>query len=108
MPHAQQCHTQACAVTTPPVSWLLLSSSVHKLVSCPMLSGMRPDHANTTSERFDSETRSGAGGWRQMNQSYEQQHMRRSEEHTSELQSLMRTSYADFCLKKKTPEIIQN
>src|SRR3546814_5206701 len=26
----------------------------------------------------------------------------RSEEHTSELQSLMRNSYADFCLKKKT------
>src|SRR3546814_4520263 len=26
---------------------------------------------------------------------------RRSEEHTSELQSLMRISYADFCLKKK-------
>src|SRR3546814_1014036 len=25
----------------------------------------------------------------------------RSEEHTSELQSLMRTPYADFCLKKK-------
>src|SRR3546814_6435762 len=25
----------------------------------------------------------------------------RSEEHTSELQSLMRTSYADFCLKNK-------
>src|SRR3546814_1612081 len=29
---------------------------------------------------------------------------RRSEEHTSELQSLMRTSYAVFCLKKKTLE----
>src|SRR3546814_1590678 len=28
----------------------------------------------------------------------------RSEEHTSELQSLMRTSYAVFCLKKKTFE----
>src|SRR3546814_6885594 len=27
----------------------------------------------------------------------------RSEEHTSELQSLMRTSYAVFCLKKKKP-----
>src|SRR3546814_2768318 len=26
----------------------------------------------------------------------------RSEEHTSELQSLMRNSYAGFCLKKKT------
>src|SRR3546814_3186126 len=29
-------------------------------------------------------------------------HLRRSEEHTSELQSLMRISYAVFCLKKKT------
>src|SRR3546814_10769491 len=29
---------------------------------------------------------------------------RRSEEHTSELQSLMRISYAVFCLKKKTIE----
>src|SRR3546814_4932486 len=28
-------------------------------------------------------------------------HFRRSEEHTSELQSLMRNSYAVFCLKKK-------
>src|SRR3546814_2307787 len=28
--------------------------------------------------------------------------MLRSEEHTSELQSLMRNSYAGFCLKKKT------
>src|SRR3546814_2974641 len=30
----------------------------------------------------------------------------RSEEHTSELQSLMRISYAVFCLKKKTTTII--
>src|SRR3546814_6514736 len=29
-------------------------------------------------------------------------HISRSEEHTSELQSLMRISYAVFCLKKKT------
>src|SRR3546814_9080324 len=28
----------------------------------------------------------------------------RSEEHTYELQSLMRISYADFCLKKKNPK----
>src|SRR3546814_9523383 len=28
-------------------------------------------------------------------------YLQRSEEHTSELQSLMRTSYAVFCLKKK-------
>src|SRR3546814_4577032 len=30
---------------------------------------------------------------------------RRSEEHTSELQSLMRISYAVFCLKKKKPQL---
>src|SRR3546814_1017561 len=35
----------------------------------------------------------------------EAQQMTRSEEHTSELQSLMRISYAVFCLKKKkTPQ----
>src|SRR3546814_6530314 len=33
--------------------------------------------------------------------SYDHRLVDRSEEHTSELQSLMRTSYAVFCLKKK-------
>src|SRR3546814_8703032 len=33
---------------------------------------------------------------------------RRSEEHTSELQSLMRISYAVFCLKKKTKNTNNN
>src|SRR3546814_6346099 len=33
---------------------------------------------------------------------------RRSEEHTSELQSLMRISYAVFCLKKKKKEITES
>src|SRR3546814_7599056 len=32
----------------------------------------------------------------------------RSEEHTSELQSLMRISYAVFCLKKKKKRITKN
>src|SRR3546814_3567127 len=32
----------------------------------------------------------------------------RSEEHTSELQSLMRISYAVFCLKKKTKKRTKN
>src|SRR3546814_6153319 len=31
----------------------------------------------------------------------------RSEEHTSELQSLMRNSYAVFCLKKKTKDKVE-
>src|SRR3546814_9465129 len=34
--------------------------------------------------------------------------IKRSEEHTSELQSLMRISYAVFCLKKKTQSIKLN
>src|SRR3546814_7371187 len=38
--------------------------------------------------------------WRELNGSATQSFMR-SEEHTSELQSLMRISYAVFCLKKK-------
>src|SRR3546814_1224025 len=33
---------------------------------------------------------------------------KRSEEHTSELQSLMRTSYAVFCLKKKQKSTYYN
>src|SRR3546814_3956215 len=32
-------------------------------------------------------------------------HLARSEEHTSELQSLMRISYAVFCLKKKNQQL---
>src|SRR3546814_1038304 len=43
----------------------------------------------------DHGERAGAHGMRQKGAT-------RSEEHTSELQSLMRISYAVFCLKKKT------
>src|SRR3546814_14943730 len=35
---------------------------------------------------------------------YAVDHIERSEEHTSELQSLMRISYAVFCLKKKNKQ----
>src|SRR3546814_2556151 len=35
-------------------------------------------------------------------------HQRRSEEHTSELQSLMRISYAVFCLKKTKSAVCTN
>src|SRR3546814_15551186 len=46
------------------------------------------------------------GGWRAASasrpgKSRRRHRARRSEEHTSELQSLMRISYAVFCLKKK-------
>src|SRR3546814_5271187 len=47
-------------------------------------------------ERREEGHRFGAGGGA----------LRRSEEHTSELQSLMRISYAGFCLKKKNRQQI--
>src|SRR3546814_3671878 len=45
---------------------------------------------------------SGGGGDRAVVRGADDLLARRSEEHTSELQSLMRISYAVFCLKKKT------
>src|SRR3546814_5781386 len=39
--------------------------------------------------------------WRELPRSIDFSECGRSEEHTSELQSLMRISYAVFCLKKK-------
>src|SRR3546814_3528167 len=49
-----------------------------------------------------SATRCAHGRWCRSTAPLLRQGFRRSEEHTSELQSLMRISYAVFCLKKKT------
>src|SRR3546814_7661754 len=49
----------------------------------------------------------GAGNRGQMGQE-DRGRMHRSEEHTSELQSLMRISYAVFCLKKKKTKKREN
>src|SRR3546814_8532510 len=56
---------------------------------------------NASAPRAMKRTAAGAGSARSP---YRPTHgtLRRSEEHTSELQSLMRISYAVFCLKKKT------
>src|SRR3546814_3935616 len=43
-----------------------------------------------------------AADWRDIRRGIDVVRAMRSEEHTSELQSLMRISYAVFCLKKKT------
>src|SRR3546814_10327302 len=61
----------------------------------PLLSfmdGRTPSHATQ---------RCAAGGSRALTLPGGAPYIERSEEHTSELQSLMRTSYAVFCLKKK-------
>src|SRR3546814_8915812 len=56
--------------------------------------GDPPDGADRSAGRDSAGRGAGAGSDPGM----------RSEEHTSELQSLMRISYAVFCLKKKTTE----
>src|SRR3546814_3485769 len=68
-----------------------------RLLVCPETA--EAEHAGQQrDERAEVEIRRGrnAGGGRPP-----RQHRLRSEEHTSELQSLMRNSYAVFCLKKK-------
>src|SRR3546814_8052217 len=54
-------------------------------------------HGRRAGERTDQFSEPGKWG----RDHPEQPRRRRSEEHTSELQSLMRISYAVFCLKKK-------
>src|SRR3546814_7343339 len=56
-------------------------------------------HAVDLRHQIRERTQHGAGHTRQPRQIAA---IARSEEHTSELQSLMRISYAVFCLKKKT------
>src|SRR3546814_3891083 len=52
--------------------------------------------------------RSGSGGASARSTRKRKVRAMRSEEHTSELQSLMRISYAVFCLKKKTTHDTHN
>src|SRR3546814_5540559 len=52
-----------------------------------------------------ADIRRGHKGNERISDMLEELHRTRSEEHTSELQSLMRISYAVFCLKKKKTQI---
>src|SRR3546814_6875971 len=64
------------------------------------LVGSGPVAAGDTVRWIIGDTESGSGATRQIHILVKPTRMR-SEEHTSELQSLLRTSYAVCCLKKK-------
>src|SRR3546814_10754846 len=89
---------QTCAL---PISEIRLKVVVLPAPLGPMSAWIRPlATARSTSctarmppKRFSTPATSSTGPWGAGG--------RRSEEHTSELQSLMRISYAVFCLKKK-------
>src|SRR3546814_10816600 len=59
----------------------------------PICDGRPPEWRTAGQDRAEGQRRAGPGA--------AVRHSGRSEEHTSELQSLMRISYAVFCLKKK-------
>src|SRR3546814_8216310 len=82
-------HCAAVAPWTAPVTLRRTSSQANQ---CGFFSGERPARERLQwrgATRYRSELGKRRAG------------ARRSEEHTSELQSLMRISYAVFCLKKK-------
>src|SRR3546814_4225215 len=67
-----------------------MPKSARKLLPCVL--SVTKDHRSPSNHRLMN---SGTG------ESFNMSRVTRSEEHTSELQSLMRISYAVFCLKKK-------
>src|SRR3546814_2645233 len=88
--------------------WIFIALAGLSLSGCQMFQGIfgggRPDTQPPAADE--------SGEWRQIATSADRDRLRRlraawthalqrSEEHTSELQSLMRISYAVFCLKKK-------
>src|SRR3546814_6258489 len=66
-----------------------LFRSLHSAVQPPSMAILAPVICAAASEQRNNAMAATSSGWT------------RSEEHTSELQSLMRISYAVFCLKKK-------
>src|SRR3546814_1725940 len=82
----------------------LLSAAPCSLLECVhmiLMNDFKAEPAEIRTAMTDAAARVFASGWYVLGQevkAFEE----RSEEHTSELQSLMRISYAVFCLKKKT------
>src|SRR3546814_3243372 len=85
-----------------PASRRLLDSLCHRQAENPdVRSAGRPAEPQAAQHRFPGWNHADAGNGKGKRIRY------RSEEHTSELQSLMRNSYAVFCLKKKKNKTTQ-
>src|SRR3546814_5782385 len=110
--------TGACCVTGPAAAAMLGSQGLvsHKAVYALSLGELRASSAVTEAAgRFEFEWSDVCDGWA-VNQRFRLAVLYedglsvsygwslRSEEHTSELQSLMRNSYSVFCLKKKNKD----
>src|SRR3546814_4922123 len=83
-------------------SKLLRRDNIHARSAICGVGGSRQPLAMRQALQPDLDVRQRVRGHRRFSPLiYGRRHPWRSEEHTSELQSLMRTSYAVFCLKKK-------
>src|SRR3546814_9699198 len=85
-----------------PYTTLFRSEQVDRLLACEWQ--IRWDGTDTEDNAFavrDVKISNEYAGSLDKNGSFAREIRMRSEEHTSELQSLMRISYAVFCLKKK-------
>src|SRR3546814_1520664 len=89
----------AMAARTAPA---LDSSAAHDRRAPQSEGRCRQDHARAAPCRTMDEARAPRPADRRRSPGFRARLVPRSEEHTSELQSLMRISYAVFCLKKKT------
>src|SRR3546814_10852092 len=93
----------------------LLGRSMHRIVECAREAGYLTDHRPFVADDeidylprnevlllcIGSQGEPRAALWRVARGDWHNVALERSEAHTSELQSLMRNSYAAFCLKKK-------
>src|SRR3546814_2147224 len=78
-------------------AWTRVSTICERLAATPSISRAPSASTRTCSSASNTARATGSTG-----RDFAWAAALRSEEHTSELQSLMRISYAVFCLKKKT------
>src|SRR3546814_2466910 len=90
---------EAQVVQRPDMDTLVKTDTVAEAVDVMSFQGRAESVPSSVLERFEQDAKPARAA---MNDAIRQEgKSRRSEEHTSELQSLMRISYAAFCLKKK-------
>src|SRR3546814_10121840 len=102
-----RCTSPGAPKNTRLINGILSSQNARNLSISPAL----PQLPRQTSKRQNPKARSQTGKTNrsQNTRSTKRSECRsRSEEHTSELQSLMRNSYAVFCLKKKKHQKLKN
>src|SRR3546814_10574864 len=91
-------------VQSVPRAMIDVGIAYRSIVSC----GSSQLNRGSESAAGESVKEIGGGNWTELSQKFQSDPDFRSVEHTSELQSLMRISYAVFCLKNKNNSYFTN